>query len=256
MKITSGEKHIDVEVQQMNTDNRFSFWNGKTYEKVSHKALPTSSFLLGIAGRTASGKSTILASLLTASGKKSRIYRGVFNEILFIMNPQNMSSMSNNPYGEIPEENIYPNFDLPTLETIWERIKTNKENELETLLVVDDQISATRTHESFFHNMLLQHRHWSFSAIICVQDAKMLSPTLRSNMSGIILFRNENKIRLKILHEEYLSYLTNAEFQKVNQYIFRNHGDTLYIDLKSFPMTLYRNFQKLEITGYDSEIPI
>lgn len=254
MEISSGKKNIDVEVNKMNTDNRFSFWNGKQYEKVTHSVLPQTSFLLGICGRTASGKSTILSSLLTATGKASRIYRGCFDEILFIMNPQNMSSMANNPYSEIPDENIYPIFDLNTLESIWERIKENKQNDLETLLVVDDQINATRSHESFFHNMLLQHRHWDFSAIIAYQDQKFLSPVLRNNMSGLIIFRNENRKRLEILHHEFLSYLNTDEFMKVNNYIFRNHGDTLYIDLKSHPMKLYRNFQLLTIKGYASEI--
>ena len=253
MKITSGTADIDIELQDLNVDKTFTYWDGKKYAKVSHTVLPRSSFLLGICGRAGCGKSTLISSILCSSSKNSRVYRGVFSHIYFIMKKQNMSSFKNSPFGEIDDSQIYPNFDLETLNEIWELVKQNKLNNENSLLVVDDQISGTRSHENFFHDMCLQHRHYNFSAIIGYQDQKFLSPILRNNLSGLVIFRNENKKRLEILHNEFLSHLNVSEFQKLMSYIFDKHGNTLYIDLKSHPMKLYKNFSLLNITGYDSE---
>ncbi len=257
MKIQQGKAELDIELSDMHTDKRLSYWDAsiKKYVPVEHSCLPNTHFLICIAGRCGSGKSTTLVSWLVSRSPTSRIYRGCYDQVIFICNKTSLSSMKNSPFGEIPEEQIFADFNSETLSKVWAMVVENKENDKDTLIVIDDQCSRTRQFEAQFNNICLVHRHYRCSIIWCVQDLKsMVSPTLRNNMSGILLFRNENKIREKVVHEEYLSFLTAKEFAQFSKFIWRNHGDTLYIDTKSHPMKLYRNYKLLNITGYDSEL--
>ncbi len=257
MKIQAGKQEVEIELNKMNTDQRLTYWDAtqKKYLPVTHSCLPTSHFLIGIIGRCGSGKSTTLVSWLTSSNKNSRVYRSAFDNIHFICNKTSLSSFADSPFGEIPDEQIHAEFNAETLAKVWEIVVDNKENDLDTLLVIDDQVSRTRNFEAQFNNIALVHRHYRCSIIWCLQDLRMANPILRNNMSGILLFRNENKIREKLIHEEYLSFLTQKEFAKFSKYVWRNHGDTLYIDTKAHPMKLYRNYKLLNITGYESELP-
>ena len=98
------------------------------------------------------------------------------------------------------------------------------------------------------------HRHFSCSILVSIQDGKFLGPVLRSNLSGIIFFRNENKIREAFIREEYLSFLNVKEFQILMKRIFQKFGDTMYLNNRAHPIKIYRNFSELTITGYESEI--
>lgn len=256
MKINEGNQDLEIELADMHTDKTLTYWDAKKkeYVKVTHNCLPKSHFLLAIAGRCGSGKSTVLTSLLTSRGEKTRVYRGCFDFVYFICNRTSLSSMKNSPFGEIPEDQCFEDFTKETLTEVWNRVQENKENDKDSLIVIDDQVSRTRQFESQFHNICLVFRHFRCSIIWCVQDIKMISPVLRNNLSGLILFRNENKEREKIVHQEYLSYLNPREWALFAKYVWRNHGDTLYIDMKSHPMKLYRNYKLLDISGYESEV--
>ncbi len=256
MKIHQGKQEIDIELSEMHTDKTLTYWDASTkkYVPVTHSCLPTSHFLLAIIGRTGSGKSTTLNSIVGSRGEKSRVYRGAFNSIFLICNKTSLSSMKDSEFSKIPEDQCYEDFTQETLTDVWNKVKENKQNNNDSLIIIDDQVSRTRQFEAQFHNICLVHRHFSCSIILCLQCIKFLSPVLRNNVSGLIVFRNENRIREKIIHEEYLSFLNPKEWAQFSKFIWRNHGDTLYINTKSHPMKLYRNYKLLDITGYESEL--
>lgn len=257
MKIEEGEKQLDIELCEMKTDKTFTYWDSKSksYVKADHiKVLPKSHFLLAVIGRAGSGKSSSVCSWFSSRGKNSRVYRGCFDRIYFICNSTSMSSMKNSPWKDIPEEQMWQDFNQESLEEVFECIRENSANNMDSCIIIDDCVNKTRTCEAEFANMCLVHRHFKFSVVLCLQDAKMLSPQLRNNFSGVLLFRNENKIREKIIRDEWLSFLTQEEFSKFCKYVWRNHGDSLYVSLRDHPIKLYRNFKLLSITGYESEV--
>ena len=53
MKIQQGKQELDIELSEMHTDKRLTYWNASTkkYVPVEHSCLPISHFLICIAGR-------------------------------------------------------------------------------------------------------------------------------------------------------------------------------------------------------------
>ena len=73
----------------------------------------------------------------------------------------------------------------------------------------------------------------------------MLNPTIRCNIDGILKYKPVNSKRDKIFHEEYFSNLSTLEFNKLNEYAFKDKGDFLYLDLASNPRRYFKNFNEL-----------
>ena len=84
---------------------------------------------------------------------------------------------------------------------------------------------------------------------------QMLSIQLRSNLSGVFLFKQSNKKRSDLIYEEYVSQLTKEEYKKFEKWVWRKRHDVLFISFK-LPHRYWRNFKELTFENLTNETKI
>jgi GTPase SAR1 family protein len=112
---------------------------------VSHKipdVLPNQSgFCMNIIGSAGSGKTTLLYSLMT---NKKQSYRKVFNTIYIVSPTIANDSIKNDPFSKLPEDQIYRHLSLDILDELEAKIKENRKDELNSVIILDDVGSQLR----------------------------------------------------------------------------------------------------------------
>ena len=260
MIIKEGEPQLELDLPDMNTDQTFTCWNPKLkkYEKahwIEKTGLSPHHFLYAIIGAPSSGKTSILTSMLCAKGEKSRLYRGCFDTIYVCASETSMRSIKGDPFGSIDSSQFYEEFNDEFLIEMKQKVEEHSEKGEDTLIVIDDACNRLKSMSNEFCNLLMVFRHLRFSCIILCQCPIMLSIQLRSNLSGVFLFKQSNKKRSDLIYEEYVSQLTKEEYKKFEKWVWRKKGDVLFISFK-LPHRYWRNFKELTFENLTNETKI
>lgn len=195
-------------------------------------------FFLIIVGAQGSGKTSTVISLLKSCWNR------VFEDAFLIMPSISRASIAeeDNVFKQLPEDNVFDDFDEEAMSQIEEKTKENSLNGEHSLLIVDD-FGSTFSNEKLEQNKILRRmciktRHHKCSVVLLLQNLYQLPKKLRE-VSSSILFFNLGKSMNEKLIREYLPY-TEEQIKEIMS-MFKGEHDWLIFSIKK-----RRIFYKLE----------
>lgn len=242
-----------IELPVMNSDSLLTYYDKKTnsYKPATwleDTPLFKTPHSMAICGPCGSGKSSLMVSLINSKKKESRAYHGLFSTIILSCPKSTLDSLDNNPFEELDPSNIHHDFTYELLLEVEEIAIENAKNKMDTIFIVDDATSKLRSNMKIinkFTQLLLTLRHLKLTVWVLLQDVIQIPPSVRSNLFGVILFKNINYKRDLITRDEYLSFLSRDEQDKLARHVYQNKGDTLFINFMCIPNKFYRNFTEI-----------
>ena len=211
---------------------------------------PYSGFSMLIVGSSGSGKTSLLYSMVTGSKKKGKrtSYKNVFDYIYLISPTLGGSSMKNDKFKTIPEDQIYRELTLEGLTELESKLYQNREDDKNSLVILDDvgsQIRRNAKAEKKLTQMLQNRRHAFTSYITLLQKYKDAQPGYRANLSHAIFFRPKNKIEAEAITSELMPY-DNKKNKQILDYVFENENTNypflmIYMSLKNSNRFLFFN---------------
>jgi AAA15 family ATPase/GTPase len=200
-------------------------------------------FAIAIVGAPGSGKSSVLFSLI----KSKDAYRKRFHKVIAVIPSSSLDSLKSNPLKDLPEEQHFDELSYDNLEEIIDMVEENRDDELLTLLLLDD-VSAELQDPIILKKMMrlyLNRRHLKLSIISIAHSLTgkgALPYTIRKNLSHLILFKPSSS--LDILNHDFL-HMPKDKFKELTDYVYKDPHDHLMIELNR--NKLYKNFNALTL---------
>lgn len=195
-------------------------------------------------GKSRSGKSSLITSLLTSR----KMYRNAFHNVILCIPSHSFSSMkeSDNPFKDLDEEKVYHEFDFPTLQKIYNQVQAYASDEEDTLLLIDDYASELKNGDllKLLNSLVNNRRHLRLSIWMGVQTFKSIPLSNRKTINYLILFKTTQKAELKSIWEE-LTFLSKDDFFDLVHFVFKKPFDYLVLDRDN--NTYYKKFSQILI---------
>lgn len=211
------------------------------------KPLPQSlNFHWIICGKPGSGKTCLILNLICKRGK---MLNKKFERI-FLFSPS-LSTMKDNPFEELPPEQVFSELSVEVLEQVLEDIKDTGEK---VLFLIDDcvnDLNKSSALQRLMCKILMNRRHLcgeggSVSVILTTQVYNKIQAPIRKTASHISIYQTKNKRELETIFDELITIPKNDFFEILN-FTFKNKHDFLYLDVNKDHKNMYhRNFNKLE----------
>ena len=211
-----------------------------------HAPFPSSSFFWVLVGSAGAGKTSLMVNALTAKGK-NRVYNRVYDKIVLVQPKNSRMSIKNNPFEDLPTEQIFEKLDYNVIELIEENKKefdkNTKNKNMNQLLILDDITASLKDNEDILLQLTTNRRHMKLSIILLVQHLRSISRSVRFQITDITLFRPSNGLDEETIHEEFVGNLNTKEFKKLSRFVWKEPYDNLFINKTT--NTLFKNLQKI-----------
>ena len=206
-------------------------------------------FFMLICGRPGSGKTTLLLNLVCKRGK---MYNKKFDTI-FVFSPS-LLTMKDDPFGELPEEQVFTELTEENLQGTLEQIKDSGEKVLYILDDVSNDMKKSAGIQTQLTKMLMNRRHLagaggSCSFIITSQVYNKIPAPIRKTASQVIIYHTKNKKELDTIFDE-LILIPKKDFYEILKYCFDKKHHFLYIDVnKPYNRMFHKCFNELSFAS-------
>ena len=206
-------------------------------------------FFMLICGRPGSGKTTLLLNLVCKRGK---MYNKKFDTI-FVFSPS-LLTMKDDPFGELPEDQVFTELTEENLQGTLEQIKDSGEKVLYILDDVSNDMKKSAGIQTLLTKMLMNRRHLSGSGgscsfIITSQVYNKIPAPIRKTASQVIIYHTKNKKELDTIFDE-LILIPKKDFYEILKYCFDKKHHFLYIDInKPYNKMFHKCFNELTFSS-------
>ena len=150
---------------------------------------------------------------------------------------------------EVPEENLFGDLDEAVLETLYEDVEDEYNNAIDekkrpaNKIVIFDDLGfggAMRGRSKFgiVDKLVMNGRHFNLSSAFLIQSYKQISPDVRGNLSGLVVFNLSTRELESIVHEH--NYLENSKaFMKMFRNTTKKKHSNFIINYSNDPENLY-----------------
>ena len=208
------------------------------------KPFPSVASYMVCVGKSRSGKSSLITSLLTSR----RVYRNAFHNVIIVIPKHSFQSMSpaDNPFLALDKEKIYHDFSYDILEQIFNQIIGYSQEEEDTLLLIDDFASELKNGDvlKLLNSLVNNRRHLRLSIWMGVQTYKSIPLSNRKTINVLVLFKCMNKAEIRAIWEE-MTFLSKEVFFDLLTYAFQKPFDYLVLDRDN--NEYFRKWNKIEI---------
>jgi GTPase SAR1 family protein len=138
---------------------------------------------LCVIGRPGMGKTSLTISFITQ--KQPKIYRKTHHHIIILMPSHSIASMKNNPFKQLPEENIIHELNDDTIDGIKSKIEKYASDDEKTLLYIDDMtadLKKTKHIIDVMKSLIYNRRHLKLNIIITAQSFSNIPLDIRKNI--------------------------------------------------------------------------
>tara|TARA_B110000902_G_scaffold49292_1_gene56207 strand:- start:646 stop:1380 length:735 start_codon:yes stop_codon:yes gene_type:complete len=160
---------------------------------------------------------------------------------------------------EIPPENLFTELNEGELEELYEDVEDeyneavdNKKKPANKIVIFDDLgFGGSLRGQSKFgiiDKLVMNGRHFNLSSAFLVQSYKQLSPDVRSNLSGLVVFNLSTRELESVIHEHnylessraFMKLFRNTTKKKHSNFIinYSNTPENLYMDMNFMPLKL------------------
>lgn len=207
---------------------------------------PNKHHFLTIIGSPGSGKTSTMVSLLSSTGK-NKAYRGVFENVFFVMPPNSRASLQNKLFEKHDPTKVYDELTPEVLQDIYKRIKEEASEGYNSLIILDDVRSSLKLkqNEELLKRIIWNRRHLRTSIWSIQQTFTSMPLTIRKSISHIIMVgMPKNKKEYQSVFDE-LMHMNKDEADQIANYAFKSKHDSLYINIDD--SEIYRNYNVLKI---------
>ena len=131
------------------------------------KPFPSVSSYMVFVGASRSGKTSLMISLLT----NKKMYKQAFDNIITVIPTHSRRSIADNIFDTISNDKQYDELNLEILINIYEKVQDYSNDEMDSLLIIDDFTSELKN-PSFlrlFNTLINNSRHLRLSICTFVQ---------------------------------------------------------------------------------------
>ena len=208
--------------------------------------LPMKLAIIGASQR--SGKTNWI---INALGRDKLYGKDFAPENIYIFSP----SLNSNKWQrfieakEVPDENLFSKLDEDELEVLYEDVEeeyydaiNNKKKPANKIVIFDDLgFGGSLRGKSKFgilDKMVMNGRHFMLSSAFLVQSYKQLTPDVRANLSGLVVFNLSTRELESIVHEH--NFLENSRaFMKMFRKTTKKRHATFIVNYSNDPENLY-----------------
>jgi len=196
-----------------------------------------------ILGRPASGKTSMLISMLSQKGK-DKIYNKVFDFVYVIMPTQSRNSLKKNIFEKHTPERLFDELTLENLQKIYDAIEENSLNKKTSLVLYDDVTSSLKNNDIQFllKKMSYNRRHLKLVQIFLIQSWIAVPLTIRKLFSNLIIFK-PNKIEWEKVVEETIEQEKDVALGLLD--LYKKPHDYLFINITN--QKIFYNQDEVEI---------
>ena len=155
---------------------------------------------------------------------------------------------------EIPEENLFSELDEGELEALYEDVESeyyeaidDKKRPANKIVIFDDLgfggALRGKSKFSIIDKLVMNGTHFNLSSAFLVQSYKQLTPDVRGNISGLVVFNLSTRELESIVHEH--NYLESSKaFMKMFRATTKKKHSNFIINYSNDPANLYmdKNF--------------
>jgi len=180
-----------------------------------------------IVGKPGQGKSSLLYSFF----KSKDCLKKCFDHIFYICPSNSQSSMQDNIFKDLPDNQIFDELDGDILDEIIERTMNREDKDEKTAIIIDDMGSKLKNNQvqQRLKQIAQNKRHMGiYQTFILVQTWKSVPTEIRRLLDNIFLFKVGQNDMMTIMDEILPQYkeksyaIQKAVFDKPHQYLLIN----------------------------------
>lgn len=181
-------------------------------------------------GRAGSGKSSLLISLLQTPS----IFKSVYHTIILFCPPNSRASIQNDFWSQhLPEEQIFDELTLESLQNAYDIAQLNAHEEFKTLIILDDVQKYLKDNEiqKLLLHMVNNRRHAQLSIWMACQTFISIPRQVRQGLTNLFVFK-VSKIEMENIMREAVE-IDNEAFNKILNIAYNKLHDFIFIDTNS-----------------------
>ncbi len=157
-------KALELEVPEFACDHNPVGEHLNKYDMLSHLNAYSTTCIIGKPG---SGKTSLMTGFLKGKGK-NKVFRKCFNHILLVMPKSSRESMKDNIFDKHPDEKMFEELNLETINNIYNKLLASTANKENTLLILDDVGASLKNNEiqKVLRQIIFNRRHLKVHIII------------------------------------------------------------------------------------------
>lgn len=226
-----------LKVKDLKEDDRFSD---------IHENLPKMPCLALLIGSVRSGKSNLLVNFFM----NESFYKGMFDTVTFISN-----TLHTDNKGVLLSKyfDCHDHYDDSMITGIMKEQSQYKRDERPSYaLILDDILTQDFSKSNAVSFFSTRFRHYIDFYLISTQSFRAVSGMIRNNANSVFICRQQNKMELEKIAEEYSGMVGGKEnFFKHYKAIHSEPFMVMYLDLQSNPARILKNFE--EVVWEDNE---
>ena len=223
MKLKKNQE-ISLKLPEFEVDNPLS----PHLDEIPLLSYLNKSFACSFIGRAGSGKTSLMTGLLQTKNK----FKKVFHKIYLFMPKYSRGSMKKCVFDCLPEDQIYNDLNIDTLTDVYNKIETNTEEGLLSLIILDDvQDNFKGDCEKLLLKIINNRRHLRTSIMIIAQSYIKMSRDVRKVLTNHFLF-NLSKEDYNQIYEERI-YIPKHLWETILDYYRKGNdrkGNFLFLD--------------------------
>ena len=157
--------------------------------------------------------------------KSKPMLKGVYDRVFIVQPPSSRSSMSDDIFGSLPEDQVFEDLDIETLTAIDENL-----HEGCNCLIMDDVTASLKDNEirKKLRQLIYNRRHKHLSILFLVQTWKSIHKDIRKIVNNVFAFRCSKSefddIFVELIEEKrrHLDEILKMVYDKEHQYLFIN----------------------------------
>jgi KaiC/GvpD/RAD55 family RecA-like ATPase len=182
-----------------------------------------------IIGKPGSGKTSLLISFLKGRGK-NKIFRKSFDHILLVMPSSSRNSMKNNIFSDHPEDKMYEELNIETINSIYQRLLTTTAESENTLLILDDVGASLKDNQikNTLRKIIFNRRHLKCHLVMLLQSFISCPREIRKLFTNVFIFK-PSKVEFQVLFDELFETakdktmeIMRLAYDKPHQYLMLN----------------------------------
>ncbi len=213
-----------------------------------HENLPSMPCLGLLIGSVRSGKSNLLVNFFM----NESFYKSMFDTVTFISN-----TLHTDNKGVLLSKHFdcHDHYDDSMISGIMKEQAQYKRDERPSYaLILDDILTQDFSKSNAVSFFSTRFRHYIDFYLISTQSFRAVSGMVRNNANSIFICRQQNRMELDKIVEEYGGNVGGKEnFLKHYKEIHKEPFQVMYIDLQSNPARILRNFEEVVWHGDDSD---
>lgn len=191
-------------------------------------------------GKAGSGKSSLLISMLNTR----TLFKKVYHSVILFCPANSRASIKDDFWSCLPDNQIYDELNLDTLQEAFDISQLNSDNGFKTLIILDDVQKALKGEcEKLLLSMVNNRRHNLLSIWMACQNFGGIPKPVRMGITDIFIFK-VNVAEMRNITDELLD-IDPSTFREIQKIAYKKPHDFIFINQPT--QRIFHNFDEIII---------